>query len=350
MDTGTLIHWNKTISGGFPPMKNTNKIHVLLFFLLVFSALFSAAGLCQEMGGKKLVITPDMLWEYAHILMDKEDYTAAQIELKRFVHFFPTDERIALAKIDTAKCLFHGGQYLASARICNEIMLDMSESPTPESLEEQACFLQSLCFEKMGNIGHAKLVLHNYLTLIHDGSARSKKSRDKAYFHLGRLYLGQGAKTASLEEIKKAEEFFAGISPAGMKKYHVSQYLAAIARGKKFPLKNPGLGGALALVPGAGFLYTHRFHDALASLAVNGGLALAAHKAWDQDNKALAGVLALVGTGFYTGNIYGSITAVHKYNRNGMFDLINGQVALTPVVGKDGYGVMLEMPFSLPGK
>lgn len=47
---------------------------------------------------------------------------------------------------------------------------------------------------------------------------------------------------------------------------------------------------------------------------LNAGLGLAAWKAFEQDNPALGGVISFVGAGFYSGSIYGSVSAAHKFN------------------------------------
>ena len=42
---------------------------------------------------------------------------------------------------------------------------------------------------------------------------------------------------------------------------------------------------------------------------------VAAYEAFDHDNPALGGVISFVEAGFYSANIYGSVTAAHKYNK-----------------------------------
>ena len=79
--------------------------------------------------------------------------------------------------------------------------------------------------------------------------------------------------------------------------------------------KNPGLAGALAIVPGVGYLYCERYQDALIALLVNGGLIWAACEAFHNDLYALVAVITFVEVGFYAGNIYGSVSSAHKYNR-----------------------------------
>jgi len=80
--------------------------------------------------------------------------------------------------------------------------------------------------------------------------------------------------------------------------------------------KSPGVAGALAVLPGGGYLYCNRPRDALISFLLNGGLIYAAYEAFDNDMPALGGVISFVEIGFYSGNIYGSISSAHKYNHD----------------------------------
>ena len=76
------------------------------------------------------------------------------------------------------------------------------------------------------------------------------------------------------------------------------------------------MAGALAILPGTGYLYCNRPRDALISFLINGGLIFAAYEAFDNDMVALGGVISFVEIGFYSGNIYGSISSAHKYNQD----------------------------------
>jgi hypothetical protein len=98
---------------------------------------------------------------------------------------------------------------------------------------------------------------------------------------------------------------------------------------RSVPGKNPVLAGVFAVIPGGGFLYTGRFHDAAAAFIINTGLGLAAWKAFDQDNPALGGVITLVGSGFYSGSIYGSISAAHKNNHTQKVRILNRNFTFT---------------------
>lgn len=45
------------------------------------------------------------------------------------------------------------------------------------------------------------------------------------------------------------------------------------------------------------------------------------------------GVITFVETGFYSGNIYGSITAAHKYNKAAQIKILNKTFDFEPGVG-----------------
>jgi hypothetical protein len=75
----------------------------------------------------------------------------------------------------------------------------------------------------------------------------------------------------------------------------------------------------------------------------------AAYTAFDNDNPALGGILALVGSGFYAGNIYGSISSAHKYNQLQTDKFVSGirqryklDLSLLPAQG----GAMLSLQYS----
>ena len=83
-----------------------------------------------------------------------------------------------------------------------------------------------------------------------------------------------------------------------------------------------------------------------------GGLLLivsivAAWQAYDDGNEALAGVIGFVGTGFYSGNIYGSITSAHKYNKKKVADILSRHITIAPKVDakNQSYSVSLKYRF-----
>lgn len=137
------------------------------------------------------------------------------------------------------------------------------------------------------------------------------------------------------------------ISEPGKENYHTDQYLGLIAKARTVPGKNPRAAGVFAVIPGGGFLYCERYHDALVTFLLNAGLMAAAYKAYDNDNIPLAGVIGFVETGFYTGNIYGSISSAYKYNLAQTIKILNREFSIRPTIDpiQKGYGLSLNYQF-----
>ena len=108
--------------------------------------------------------------------------------------------------------------------------------------------------------------------------------------------------------------------------------------------KSPALAGTLSIIPGGGQLYTHRPKDAAVAFVLSVGTFWAAHDAFDNDQNALGSLLAVIGLGFYAGNIYGAVTSAHKYNRNATEEFIENLKRNTKIrfsAGKDADAFLL---------
>ena len=298
---------------------------ILLLFL-------TREGLCEE---KKIIITSDLQYDYADTLFKNKDYDAAMVEYKRFVHFFPDSDRLDRAAFNIAVCLFEQKKYMEAARAFNEIIL---KDPEPAHAGE-AYFFQAKAFMNIGNMGYAEIVLQNYLKLADD-----IQIKDRIYAELARLHMAQ-ARAFKPGSLTLAKEYLSKISPSGSGSHDVENTLDLIRATEKAPRKNPGAAGFFSIVPGCGFLYCERYQDALVTFLLNAGLMLAAYEAYDNDNKALAGVIGFVETGFYMGNIYGSISSAHKYNQAGLIRVLNREVSLVPRIDPGGRGIAMTLDF-----
>lgn len=254
-----------------------------------------------------ILITADMQFNYAMTLFEQKDFTAAQVEFKRFIHFFPQDPRRDRADYTAGAALFHSGQYYEAAKRFDTIIRQSKDTDSPWA--RQSCFMQSQAFEAMGNPGYAQVVLQNYLKLTRDTAAK-----DRIYLELARLHI-QNTVTPGKNELDYARKNLMLISPEKQREYKVAKQVEAIDNAVNAPAKSPALAGILAIIPGGGMLYCERYKDAFVSFCFNTGLIWAAYTAFDHDNPALGGVITFVETGFYSGNIYGSITAAHKHNK-----------------------------------
>lgn len=303
------------------------------WFLYFLSSLFiffpAPEGFCEE----KITITSEMQYDYARTLFTNKDYDAARVEYRRFIHFFPESTRLAEARFNIAVCLFEQKNYMEAAKGFNEIILE--EGP----YAGEAYFYQALAFINLGNTGYAEIVLQNYLKLADD-----LKTKDRIYAELARLHLMQ-AKAFKPDSLTLAKEYLSKISPSGAYGDEVEKTMDLILAAEKVPRKNPGAAGFFSIIPGGGFLYCERYQDALVTFLLNAGLMLATYEAYDNDNKALAGVIGFVETGFYMGNIYGAVSSAHKYNQAGVLKVLNRNISLAPKIDPEGRGFAVTFDF-----
>lgn len=102
-------------------------------------------GLCLILPGtaqadtSELVISPDMQFAYADTLFQKKDFTAAQVEFKRFIHFFSQDPRVTEAAFKTGMALFHQEQFHDAARQFNDIISNDPDLSCPYTREAFSC-------------------------------------------------------------------------------------------------------------------------------------------------------------------------------------------------------------------
>ena len=272
---------------------------------------------------------------YADTLFKNKDYDAAIIEYKRFVHFFPESEHLYQMKFKIAVCLFEQKKYMDAAKAFNDIILENPEEPDTG----EAYFYQANAFINLGNMGYAEIVLQNYLKLSDD-----LKTKDRIYAELARLHLAQ-ARAFKPNSLSLAKEYLSKISPSSANARDTEKTMDLIIAAEKAPKKNPRAAGFFSIIPGAGFLYCERYQDALVTFLLNTGLMLAAYEAYDKDNKALAGVIGFVETGFYMGNIYGSVSSAHKYNQAGILRILNRDISLAPKIDTEGKGLAMTLYF-----
>lgn len=289
--------------------------------------------------GKQLVISSGMQYGYAQKLFNEKDYETAMVEFKRFIHFFSETDQLEQAEFSIGVCLFRLKKFHDAARALNKIII----RDKPGEITKEASFLQSRAFMKMGNDGYAQIVLENYLKLVENKDIETK---DRIYFNLAKIKM-EDARKFTPGALARVKENLLKISESGKIKYNTDQYFDLIYKAEHIPKKNPTLAGLFSIIPGGGFFYCERYQDALVSFLLNTGLIYAACEAWENDNKALAGVIGFVETGFYSGNIYGSISSAHKHNRNRIIKVLNKEFSITPNfdLKNNGYGLSLNFEF-----
>ena len=82
------------------------------------------------------------------------------------------------------------------------------------------------------------------------------------------------------------------------------------------PQRSALLAGTLALFPGAGYAYNGKWQTALSSLFLHAAFFASAWELRRADLPISSAVVALMGTAYYLGSIYGSASTTLKHNQN----------------------------------
>ncbi|MBW1994595.1 MAG: tetratricopeptide repeat protein, partial [Deltaproteobacteria bacterium] len=265
-------------------------------FLTALSLMTSNPGCLQA---QTITINSDKQIQYADSLFSQGEYLRAIDEYKRFVYVFPKDSRIHLARYRIGMAYYEIRRYEPAIR---EFSTLISQNPERELLI-QSHWRLSECHAKIGRYAAAILDLENLMAI-----EKGVNIRDEAFYRMGWIYM----ETASFKE---ALESFRKIHPDNASKYQLSRIFAELTEPLNIPKKNPKIAGFLSILPGAGYLYTERYRDALFAFLINAAFFLAAYESFDSDLNALGAITGVVGLGFYAGNIYGAISSAHKHNR-----------------------------------
>ncbi|WP_139786743.1 tetratricopeptide repeat protein [Desulfamplus magnetovallimortis] len=334
-----------------------NSIFILFlsFSLFLFDPIIEVLHSSSPATGEEtLTINSDMQFNYAMELFASGDFTSSVVELSRFIHFFPDNIRVKEARLQKGFALYKLKRF---PEALNEFKALATEfySPRTISLDEklsstasdegmtsgtpdniiipgnsgdpiqiEALFMTSATFLAIKRDVSAEVMLHNLLLLY---SAEEKadiiKIKDHALYSLAWIYFGRAEQQhASMDEKKgfllKGLRYLDKISISNRARYQVSEIVKDIQETiekMKINGKKPILSGILSIIPGGGFSYCNRYHDALAAMMVNAALIFASVRAFEDENAALGGILGVIEFGFYGGNIYGGISSAHKHNQ-----------------------------------
>lgn len=283
----------------------------LLSLLILPLFFFPASGRC----GSTITIDADMQYKYAMERFQQRDFPTAIVELNRFIHFFPEDQRIKEVTLQKGISLLNVRRYGDAIEVFQALALPWSG----DAVNVESYFMLSATFSAMGRDGSAESVMQDLLLLNDDSDIE-----DRALYNLVWIYLERIRQDHSISQ-KDASQPLVGVvryidrmAPAGKDKYKAdmlrSKIIAAtdtIEHNKKSPL----VAGIASVIPGGGFAYCNRYHDALVAFLLNSAFVLAAVESFEDGNGALGGLIGFVGSGFYGGSIYGGISSAHKHNR-----------------------------------
>lgn len=274
-----------------------------VFQLFLFFALSAFLLVCLQsqavFAQNSIEINADSQFDYANHCFENQDYQTAAAEYKKFIYFFPDDERVDIADFKTGMSYFHDKSYSVALNHFTRI-LDQ-QGPTETGIS--SAFMVSRCYQRVRNYAAAIQNL-NYLKQVTSDADLT----DKIIYHLGWLYLESG-------DFSRARSAFSDISIKNREKYHTTNIDEDLSKLPEIPEKSPVAAGILSIIPGGGYLYCGRYQDALTAFLINSALIYGAYESFDKELYAVGGMMAVLETGFYAGNIYGGVSSAHKFNQ-----------------------------------
>ena len=276
---------------------------------LMVSLIVSTAWSTSAWAGTTMVLQADGQFSLAERLFTQQKYQLARMEYERFIHFFPNDPRVPQAQFRLGQAYYVQRQYEDAIQAFKSV-LEMEKRST--DFHARAFFMAAESQLRLGRPSAALTTLRNF-----EIQAKYQQAeRDEAFYRSGWIYLDLG-------DWERARQAFDKISPQGQERFRIPELIRQLETSDQIERLSPGLAGTLAIIPGAGYLYCRRYQDALISFLVNGAFIYAAYEAFDDDLVALGGLITFLEIGFYSGNIYGSISSAHKYNHNRKRDFID---------------------------
>ena len=269
---------------------------VLLLIMFLFPILVNSAY-----AETAITIDADKQFQYAEQLYSQKKYTLAIAEYERFVYLFPGDERVPASRYHVGMAYYAERRYTEAIQSFSDLI---ETDDGGSAYHVRAFFMAAESQLRLGRRSSALTTLQNLVNISTDTDVK-----DEANYRTGWIYLESA-------DWEKAHGYFQKISRQNHVKYRLVDLTREIEAAGDIRHKSPGVAGALAILPGGGYLYCNRPRDALISFLLNGGLIYAAYEAFDNEMYALGGVITFVEIGFYTGSIYGSISSAHKYNRD----------------------------------
>ncbi len=271
-------------------MKQTLTLFILLFIYYSTLPVYAKTDVNAD---------TKSLFKYADLCFKNREFQIAVYEFKRFIYLFPDSLKKEEAFFKTGIAYFNLEKHEKAKDTFNHII----DKYYPSHFAMESYFYLSRIYYKKDMYYRAISNLHD-LILICDNI----DTKDLAYFNIGWIYIDQGF-------FEKAKKSFANISPQNKKKFKLKTLSIKLEKHNFIKRKSTKTAAALAIIPGAGFLYCKRYQDAFVSFLLNTGLIFAAYESFDNDLNALGAIIAFTEFGFYAGNIFGSISSTHKYNK-----------------------------------
>ena len=281
----------------------TKGVHSLLTGIFFLFVSLSPAGAEQR------IIDSQEQFDFAQSYMEKGQYQRAIAEFDRFIHFFPEDRRVPLARHLIGVCYLEDGRYSEARKAFYPAIEKGPNSP----FAGKAFFLTGESYYREGMFDRAAAFFGEVAK-----TAPSSQLESAAYYRLGWTRMQEN-------RWREASDDFGKVARGDPLYPNAAHLSAESLKGELLPYKDPVCAGVMAgILPGLGHVYVSRYKDALVAFLLNGLFIWATIESFHQDHNVLGGILAFFEAGWYAGNIYSAVNVTHKWNRKVRDDFRKG--------------------------
>jgi len=274
--------------------------------IILFAVILCALAPCQVLAQTSVVIKADDQFRFAEGYFRGGEYYRAIGEYERFIHFFPEEPRVELARYKIGLSYLEGKKFKEAIGSFKGLIEEYGNT----GLAMKSYLKISESYVKLKQHDEALSTLDDLLKIVQDQDVR-----DEAFYRGGWIFL-------EMDDWEKAQAAFDQISPRNRNEYRLQALSEEMNKKEFLEAKNPTAAGLFAILPGGGHFYCERYQDALVAFLLNGAMIFAAVEAFDNNNEALGGLLTFFEIGLYSGNIYSAVNSAHKYNRKQKRDFL----------------------------
>ena len=305
------------------------KARIALYFVIlcVLSVLCGDMAFSQEVEEKSLIGFANHLFKNSH-------YYQAVTEYERFIYFNPTHPSIPTARLKIAYCYKLGEQYERAV----ELFRNLVDEYHGQEVGTEAAYQVGECYSQSEEYELALIEFDNFVADNPHHFLAEKAKWEMAWAHI------------YLENYSSASSQLLLVEEGSLYRKPSQELTRALEELPHLPRKSPLVAGLLAtVIPGAGHLYMGKKKQAFSSFITNALLFFGTYQSFGKEVYAAGGFLAFFSLNYYSGNIFGALNDVHKFNRKVRKKYLEGfrekyNLSINLKGKKDG--TMLEFSFN----
>ncbi len=283
--------------------RRVSRLALCCLLLVLYSTwLQSARALSTEEEASRL-------FAFAGELMEEADYYRAITEYKRFISYFPEDDRVPLCRLNIAVAYRQGGKSDGAVEAFQEIV----QRYPGTDVAERAFYDIGVTWFEVARYEEAADTFGAFVA-AYGGSVWTDRAR-----------MLRGWSLLHLWQLAAAAAAFDPVSDESLHRPFARALAGELRADIKIPRKSPFLAGALsAVIPGTGQIYTQRFTEGVTSFILNGTFIWAIVELFAHGHEVAGVLLGFFEWGWYSGGIYGAVNDAHKFNRRARAAYIRG--------------------------